>query len=72
MDIRTIITRRVNGLLERVTVFEDFYKYQEIKDDYQDLQNKDFRLEDLSEDLQQYYINQSKLGANLTTFFKDL
>jgi hypothetical protein len=70
LNIRTVLTRRVNGLLEHVIVFEDFRNYQELKDAYHDLQKKDFGLEDLPEDLKQYYLDQSKPGANLTTFFQ--
>lgn len=70
LGIRTIITRRMQGLLGRMLIFDDYQTYEELKTVYQRLQNENFQFKDLTLDLQEYYSSQTQTGASLTKFFQ--
>jgi len=70
MGIQTVMCDTVKRLPDRVMFFEDFERYERIKNEYEKICGQNFTLKDLSPDLQVYYRNQTNPVFDATPAFK--
>jgi hypothetical protein len=69
--IKTIMYKRTKGISpEKLVFFEDFKKYDDIKNAYENLKKIDFKKEDLSNEMQVYYHNQKDINHDSTPFYQ--
>lgn len=70
LGIKTVLYKRANGVPNRLIFFTDFEEYGELKKVLAEINQGDFSLANLSQELQTYYQKQIDPQANFTPFRK--